>query len=264
MSAPEPRDLLAAYRAERGPTRAQADELWSRLRDDVARAPAAPRRVVAIGDRSRGRAVAIAAVVLAAAAVAVLALRPSGRRAESTAPEDRSLSSHAASPDREAVAREGSSKATRVEPRPEPEAIAADEVEPAPAEPAPASAPPSDPRPGAQAPMRRHGPRKPVVEAPAPITDSLAEETSLIRRARAALSAGRAGAAIDLLRDYEERFASGRLAEEADAVRTMARCRQAPSDRGALAEGFVSRHGGSLFQKQVEAACAVADEPDAG
>jgi hypothetical protein len=259
VSAPEPKDLLAAYRAERGPTRAQADALWSRLRSDVARPSEVPRRVVPIAGRSRGRAVAIAAVVLAAAAVAVLALRPSGRRAESTAPEDRSLSSHEASPDREGVASEAPSKTTRVDPPPEREAIAVDDVAPA-----PAPEPEPDAPPDTRAPVRRPGARKPAVEAPAPVTDSLAEETSLIRRARAALSAGRAAAAIDLLRDYEDRFASGRLAEEADAVRTMARCRQAPSDPGALAEGFVARHGGSLFRKQVEAACAAADEPDAG
>jgi hypothetical protein len=257
VSAPEPKDLLAAYRAERGPTRAQADALWSRLRSDVARPSEMPRRVVPIAGRSRGRAVAIAAVVLAAAAVAVLALRPSGRRADSSAPADRSLSSHEASPDREAVASEAPSKTTRVDPPPEREAIAADEVETP-------LAPEPDAPPDTRAPVRRPGVRKPAVETPAPVTDSLAEETSLIRRARAALSAGRAAAAIDLLRDYEDRFASGRLAEEADAVRTMARCRQAPSDPGALAEGFVARHGGSLFRKQVEAACAAADEPDAG
>lgn len=63
---PRDRDaLLSAYRAERGPSRAQAEKLWVRLSEDVAD-PSSEGRVAGPVSQ-RGRAVAIAAFVLAAA-----------------------------------------------------------------------------------------------------------------------------------------------------------------------------------------------------
>jgi hypothetical protein len=254
VSTPDRDDLLAAYRAERGPSRAQARRLWARLEADVG----APESVPRIGSvvSGRGRTVAIAAVVLAAAAVAVLALRPSGRRVQNDAPHEPSLAAHEAKSDRDAATGEASNltpprRAATPDPRPEPETS---ELPPSGD---PASAPRVLPRPPPR--VRKTSPHASEPAA----TDSLAQETALLRRARAALSEGRPAAAIEVLRDYDRRFSSPRLAEEADAVRTMARCRLSPDDPRALADAFVARHGGSLFRKQVDAACAAPEREDA-
>ena len=264
---PRDRDaLLSAYRAERGPSRAQAEKLWVRLSEDVASSSGEGR--VTGPASQRGRAVAIAAFVLAAAAIAVLVLRPSGRRVKGEAAEPPSMAAHGADADREAATEPPRSRAAATGD------LAVDDG--ALQVPAPPSAAPEPERvgPPATSPSGRTTTTRPRATPrglapadPEPATspsDSLAEETALLRRARSALSAGRPAAALELLEDYDQRFASPRLAEEAEAVRTMARCRQSPADPGALSAAFLDRHPGSLFRKQVEAACAASAPADGG
>lgn len=263
---PRDRDaLLSAYRAERGPSRAQAEKLWVRLSEDVAD-PSSEGRVAGPVSQ-RGRAVAIAAFVLAAAAIAVLVLRPSGRRVKGEAAEPPSMAAHGADADREAATELPRSRAAATS-----DLAVDDGALQMPASPSvePEServGPRATSQPGRTTTRPRATPRGLAPADPEPGTspsDSLAEETALLRRARSALSAGRPAVALELLEDYDQRFASPRLAEEAEAVRTMARCRQSPADPGALSAAFFERHPGSLFRKQVDAACAASAPADGG
>lgn len=257
------RDLLAAFRAERGPARHVEDRLWARLEADIETGIDEPERI-ATGP-SRRTVLTVAAVVLAAAAAVVLTW-PFGRTLDARAVDDpKSQAPHEARDDDGVRVMHPRERARAHEP-PLPAKVA----EPPVLEPDGASDAERVDEPAApirSAPHRaRHRASSsasvPSAPAPAPAKppmpaagDSLAAETELVRRARGALSQGRADLSLSLLGDYDERFGDGVLQEEAQAVLTMAKCRLHPGDRAALGEAFTRSHGKSLFLDQVAAAC---------
>ena len=119
-------------------------------------------------------------------------------------------------------------------------------------DPASPASPTSSHNPGAPAsaepPPHRRDPTSSRSPPPRP---SMAEEIRLIQRARAQLSRNQPKAALSTLAAYRKRFAAGTLREEADAVRTMARCRLGEG----RAAAFTRTYPRSLFRQQVEQAC---------
>jgi hypothetical protein len=68
---------------------------------------------------------------------------------------------------------------------------------------------------------------KPPLEPKAPAQaaqDALAQEVELLTRATSELRAGRPGAALKLLDEYQRKFPDGRLAIERRAVKAQALC----------------------------------------
>ncbi len=260
-------DLLAAYRAERGPSPHEQDQLWARLAADIADQEAvAP--VVPIG--SRRRVVVWAALGLAAAA-ALVVWWPTGTTVQAGDDGDaKHLAPHASErtdgDPRQAKTRTPETATGRMETRDASVAPDVDVPTPAPLSEDPRPGEPTQVRAADALPIDGATPRPPRrAKTPAPKTepastptDSLAAETALIQRARAELSSGRAGVALQTLREYGKSFPKGRLAEEADAVGTMARCRMNPEDPSTLADAFDARRTDSLFSRQVRAACDAA------
>jgi hypothetical protein len=251
--------LLAAYRDERGPSPVDEERLWIRVRANLDHA----QRGVRGGSRpSRGSLWLVAALVSAAAA-AILIAWPGRRVVDTHRPEsDPALLQH----DRG----EGALRETTERPIPRPIAVPeASSSEPT--EPPPTAAPQEDPATrDARGPISevrrsrapRNGPRTldPAGKAdPAPSVDqdSLAAETQLLRKAREALTRGEPDRALTVLAEYERTHPRGLLAEEADAVRTIAKCRLHRSAGPELARSFSARHRTSLFLAKVQAACTL-------
>lgn len=268
-------ELLAAYRAERGPSDAAEQRLLDRL-DALGPPPAAldPDVLPFAKPSPMRRGVAIGAAVAALAAAVALGWWMRGDVAASEAEHDRSLAA-----DRAVVPQNGgTAKSIRgndvapksgraqpaVTPPPAPSTELAAEPEPAP-EPAPTTGA-SRPGTAATRPARSPSPRRPEprpqpqpphadppVQTPS-VADSLAAEARRVGQARRALAAGRPAKALSLLSGYEETFPGATLAEEADAIRTMARCRTSASP-GVLGRAFALRRAKSIFAKQVRDAC---------
>jgi hypothetical protein len=98
-----------------------------------------------------------------------------------------------------------------------------------------ATAESSDATPRVQAPERT-APRRSALLARS--TDALAAEIALVRKARAALDAGDARAALGLSTQHSARFPGGVLAQEAAVIRVLALC-----EMGRAAEaGAIARH----------------------
>ena len=109
--------------------------------------------------------------------------------------------------------------------------------------------------------------RKPVkAKKVAPVEpatpETLAAETSLLRRARAALAGGNAGGCLSLLSQHAKRFPTGVLAEERDALRVVALCSDGRIEDGKKAAAkFRRAHLGSPLRGRVDSACT-SDEKD--
>jgi hypothetical protein len=108
--------------------------------------------------------------------------------------------------------------------------------------------------------------RRPVKKAVAPIEpatpETLAAETSLLRRARAALAGGNAGGCLALLSQHARQFPTGVLAEERDALRVVALCSDGRVEDGKKAAATFRRvHPGSPLRGRVDSACT-SDEKD--
>jgi hypothetical protein len=120
-------------------------------------------------------------------------------------------------------------------------AVAAPEAEPAPR-----------PEPAAQvaAPARRRASN----EAAPP---DLAEELRLLREAQSALSAGRGGEALALLRDHQRAFPRTQFRQERDAIRILALCDTGRDDAARrLAVRFLAHAGRSPMAGAVRESCA--------
>lgn len=259
---PSEDDLLAAYRAQRGPDTAAQERLRDRL--DALGPPqaASETEVVPLAHASwtrRGAAVGGAIAALAAAVALGWWIR--GDAATSQPARDGSLAAdQAVVPQPQGTATRAMDRATK----PRHPAVAPQPVPPPLAEPLPLEEPPAEAPPARSAASARPRPERAPTPAPpsaaAPPTeapsaaDSLAAEAARIGQARAALAGGHPATALALLANYDKTFPAATLAEEADAIRTMARCRTSASP-GVLGRTFALRNPKSIFAKQVRDAC---------
>lgn len=95
---------------------------------------------------------------------------------------------------------------------------------------------------------------------PTPITDTIAEEASLLRAAHASLAKNDGNGAMSSLDEHARRFPRGALAEEREAAKVMALCAQGrASEARASASAFVSANPRSPFAAQVRRSCASKD-----
>jgi TolA-binding protein len=245
MSNDEPRDLLAAFRADRSPPSGAADRSWSRLTERIAAGEPAPSLADApVPADTRTRTWAF---VLAAAAVALIAARlllpDSGlfRRpdAASEAPYQRTT---------EVDARE-------VEPRSAP-AIRTTPWKPvSEASPAPVLAPEPPPAPA----VRRPAPSSMPSGTSEP---DLARQLELVRAAARAVREGDGAGALQQADDYLSQYPRGAFVPEARLARVEALCRLArPADAARDVAAFVAAYPESPLRARVESACP-ADRDD--
>jgi len=102
----------------------------------------------------------------------------------------------------------------------------------------------------------------PADSAPTVGGGQLGEEIALLSRIRASLHAGTALRALELLGDYQRRFARPNLAMEADALHVDALCEAGQRDAAReQAAQFVANWPGSPLEQRVRAACPVAAPP---
>ncbi len=146
--------------------------------------------------------------------------------------------------------------ATEPMPTTESEPMPTTEPEPAgSAEPAPVAEPAPEPKPKK---IARAKPRPKHLPAPVPAlatASSIAEEMRLIGRARKALGAGDNAAAVAIAAEHAQRFPSGQLTQERDAVRVRARCNRGDANARGAAEKFLARWPKSPYAAQVRGSC---------
>lgn len=260
--------LLAAARRAQGPDASTTEQLWDRLEQDGLTDP-----VPTTSAAAPWRWIAVAAAVVAAAFVLGWWLRGAPMRAVATE-QPRDMAS------REATQVAHGGQATPRAPHDsgatasaQPPAVAA----PTPlAEPAPGlrpTAPAQSPRAApnaapARAPARRNAAPAPTADSPPPtptatpdppapvVVDTLAAEALAVQRARKALSQGKPSEAQALVAAYRRQYTTPKLAEEADAIDTIARCRLVPDLGAKLRDDFAGQYPGSLQQAGVDRACA--------
>ena len=92
---------------------------------------------------------------------------------------------------------------------------------------------------------------------PVVTTDSLAEETTLLRQADRALRAGNPSGALDLLDQHAARFPKGVLSAERNGERMIARCQLGQVNAGAR-DAYLSAHPQSALSARIRDACAKA------
>jgi hypothetical protein len=104
-------------------------------------------------------------------------------------------------------------------------------------------------------------PGKSSAPDPAPATDRLAEELSLIGAARAALRRGDAAGALSLLDRHRADFPRGKLQPEQLLTRVLALCKRGRVSEARAAAAELRRVSpGSSYPQQIRASCA--GEPD--
>jgi hypothetical protein len=250
MSNDEPRDLLAAFRAERNPPPGAAERSWARLTERIAADEPAPRLAdepVPTDTRSRAWAFGLAAA--AAALIAARLLFPDSglfRRpdAASEAPYQRATAGD---------------DARDVEPRPAPRpriptVDPAPEIVPVP----PSDVPPADP------PLKKIAPSTMSSETSAP---DLAHQLELVRAASRAVRDGDGDGALRQADDYLARYPRGAFVPEARLTRIEALCRLARrADAARDVAAFVIAYPDSPLRARAESVCPAdsgdgSDEP---
>ena len=112
-----------------------------------------------------------------------------------------------------------------------------------------------------------HRPPAPA-HAPSPVApnpDALAEEVRVLRSAERALRESHPGFALALLRELDRSVPNGRLTEERQAVRAIARCASGDVPFGVnLAQDFAEHYPGSVYDRRVTEACAATDSSSSG
>jgi TolA-binding protein len=107
-----------------------------------------------------------------------------------------------------------------------------------------ATAPGTEEKPAASAPVHRRA-------ASAPAGD-LRDQIALLDNARAAIAAGSADQALELLRRYADRYPAGSFRPEAAALRIEAMVKSGRTDEARmLAERFIAEHGASPLSERV-------------
>ena len=98
-----------------------------------------------------------------------------------------------------------------------------------------------------------------------PTAESLAVELRALRNTERALRDGNPGLALAFLSDLDRQVPRGQLAEERDAMSTLARCARGDRPIGVdLGGEFIERHPTSVYRARVEQACAATDSPHTG
>jgi hypothetical protein len=86
---------------------------------------------------------------------------------------------------------------------------------------------------------------------------SLAEELSLLSRARRALNRDQANLALGIVLSLDERFPNGVLMEEREATRILCLCALARTDEArSRAQRFLTLHAASVYAERVRGSCA--------
>ena len=245
--------LLAMYREQERPSDEVKGRVWERIEAN----PAAAMPVGAPAATGRtARWIGLGLAVAAALAVAVIGVgsgRSTAESSEESSPNEAALQhqtresggqAHEHEPAGE-PRRRRTDKAAVPQPTPEPEPIPEPEPElTSEAEPEPALKPTTKRRPKSTAPVEPATP------------ETLAAETSLLRRARAALAAKNAGSCLALLSQHAKQFPTGVLAEERDALRVVALCSDGRLQDGKRAAAkFRKAHPGSPLTGRVGSAC---------
>jgi len=100
--------------------------------------------------------------------------------------------------------------------------------------------------------------------APA-VAESLAVELRGLRNTERALRDGNPGLALAFLSDLDRQVPHGQLAEERDAMSTLARCVRGDRPIGVdLGGEFIERHPASVYRARVEQTCAATDSSRTG
>lgn len=245
------RALLAAYRAETGPTAEQADRLLAAVRrsaatnDEDADAPA-----VLLAGRPEDRRVRVAVVMaglLAAAAIAAFAWLGGQARPDPRSGRDAAVD--------QAKDDAGGGQAIDVTP---PRSTAAPEPS------APVTTATADEPRGAEA--GRGRPASPAREQATPLAtpatdasaDALAGELAFVREVHTILAADDPTRALARLDEYPRLHTAGLLREEVAALRVIAGCALRRDDAAAAA--FERTHPRSLFAERVRLACESTNE----
>jgi hypothetical protein len=107
------------------------------------------------------------------------------------------------------------------------------------------------------------GPAKLIHRSHAPaMASDLREEIAVVDSARAALSSGDAARALEVLRRYQAKYASGSFRPEATAIRIEALVKLGrQSEARTLAARFVAEQRGTLLAKRVAELVGLADSP---
>lgn len=112
---------------------------------------------------------------------------------------------------------------------------------------------------------RRNDLRRTTTSEPATAEGSLAEEVRALRNVERALREGNPGLASAFLDELDRGVPGGRMTEERDALRAIARCEAGRQPFGVnLAEDFVRAHPGSAYGRRVRDACERTDSPPTG
>jgi hypothetical protein len=106
------------------------------------------------------------------------------------------------------------------------------------------------------APLAEPSPAVQTAENSAKEASGLSTELQLIARMHAASRAGDWAAVDRAVSAHEQQFPSGALAEEREAIKTIAACRSVSSERAVeLGSQFAARHAGSTYVARVKTAC---------
>lgn len=247
MSTDEPRDLLAAYRADRSPPTGAAERNLQRLAQRIAAGEPAPRvDDEPVPSDSRSRAWAFGLAAAAAALIAARLLFPdSGLFRRPDAASEAPYQHTTADDPRE------------LEPRTAPA------VRTTPWEPVPAASPAPAPDPAPAAPARRPAPSSMSSE---PSEPDLARQLELVRAAARAVREGDGAGALRRADDYLSQYPRGAFVPEARLARVEALCRLArPADAARDVAAFVAAYPESPLRPRVESACpADRDDGSAG
>lgn len=236
MSTDEPRDLLAAYRADRSPPTGAAERNLQRLAQRIAAGEPAPRvDDEPVPSDSRSRAWAFGLAAAAAALIAARLLFPDSglfRRpdAASVAPYQ-----HAPADDPRNTAAPPPPPARAAASAPVPEAI-------------------PDPAPGlAPAPVRRPASSNMPQE---PSEPDLARQLAVVRAAARAVREGDGAGALRQADGYLAEHPAGAFVPEARLARVEALCLLArPADAAREVEAFVAAYPDSPLRTRAESAC---------
>ncbi|MCH9683931.1 MAG: hypothetical protein K0V04_21035 [Deltaproteobacteria bacterium] len=196
------------------------------------------------------------AVVLGLAAMAMMWWGPMGLRvwAASASPEDAAAyESRSPAPEGSAVEREPPPTRSPATPQVEPALVEAEvpEVPEVPEAEVPTEVLPEEPAEVATTGSARARAGRPS----RPAAGGLAAELALLERARAAMSSGRHGEVVRLVKRYRAAHPKGSFSEEAAALRVLALCESKRQGAQKAALAFAKRYPASLTMPRIRASC---------
>ena len=146
-------------------------------------------------------------------------------------------------------------------------AASATRAEPAAASesPSPPPSPIAQPRAALRSAKVPRAEREPTPTSPPNLEQRLAQEVRLLRQADQALRAGDPATAHRLLDQLEREVPNGKLGEEREAARLLARCMSQPGPgTRRRARAFLDRHATSVYSGRIREICKLGPDPDEG